>query len=98
MLARVSQYRVIRGVVADDNGFVEYVPLNATMTIPCSITDKDFKINGPLRKTIDILFHTFKKPADKDCVEVRINGRLIRDLREFTIICAHIASGKFLYY
>ena len=96
MLAQASQYRVIR-VVTDDDGFVQYVPLNATMTIPCTITDKDFNINGPLRKTIDILFRTFRAPANKDCIEVRINGRLIRDLREFTIICTQIASGKYIY-
>lgn len=97
MLAQASQYRVIRGAVTDDDGFVQYVPLNATMTIPCTITDKDFNINGPLRKTIDILFRIFRVPANKDCIEVRINGRLIRDLREFTIICTQIASGKYIY-
>ena len=97
MLAQASQYRVIRGVVTDDDGFVQYVPLNATMTIPCTITDKDFNINGPLRKTIDILFRIFRVPANKDCIEVRMQCRLIRDLREFTIICTQIASGKYIY-
>lgn len=97
MLRQASQYNIIRPVVTDRDGLVTYVPLRATMTIPCTITDRDFNINGPLRKTIDILFRTFRAPSNRDCIEVRINGRLIYNERKFVIICAEIASGEFPY-